>query len=56
MVEPAPIIVVDGILVLWDRALRERFDLEIFVDTAADIRLIRRLRQTSPNATERQSS
>jgi uridine kinase len=45
MVEPARIIVVDGILVFWDRALRERFDLKIFVDTAADIRLIRRLRR-----------
>lgn len=43
MVAPARIIVVDGILVLWDRALRERFDLKIFVDTAADIRFIRRL-------------
>ena len=45
VVEPARIIVVDGILVLWDRTLRERFDLKIFVDTAADIRLIRRLRR-----------
>lgn len=45
MVSPARIIVVDGILVLWDRALRERFDLKIFVDTAADIRFIRRLRR-----------
>ena len=43
MVPPARIIVVDGILVLWDRVLRERFDLKIFVDTAADIRFIRRL-------------
>ncbi len=42
-VSPAKIIVVDGILVLYDRTLRERFDLKIFVDTAADIRLIRRL-------------
>ena len=45
LVEPRRIIVVDGILVLWERALRERFDLKIFVDTAADIRLIRRLRR-----------
>jgi uridine kinase len=45
MVEPARIVVVDGILVLWDRALRDRFDLKIFVDTAADVRLIRRLRR-----------
>jgi len=44
-VQPNRIVVVDGILVLYDRALRERFDLKIFVDTAADIRLIRRLRR-----------
>ncbi len=42
-VHPNRIVVVDGILVLYDRALRERFDLKIFVDTAADVRLIRRL-------------
>ncbi len=42
-VAPKKIVVVDGILVLWDRALRERFDLKIFVDTAPDIRFIRRL-------------
>jgi uridine kinase len=45
MVTPSRIVVVDGILVLWDRALRERFDLKIFVDTAADLRLIRRLQR-----------
>jgi uridine kinase len=45
MVDPAKIVVVDGILVLWDRALRERFDLKIFIDTAPDIRLIRRLQR-----------
>ncbi len=44
-VEPKRIIVVDGILVLWDRQLRERFDLKIYVDTDADIRVIRRLRR-----------
>ncbi len=43
IVEPARIVVVDGILVLYDGALRERFDLKIFVDTAADVRFIRRL-------------
>jgi len=45
IVAPAKIVVVDGILVLWDRALRERFDLKIFIDTGADIRLIRRLQR-----------
>jgi uridine kinase len=44
-VHPAPIIVVEGILVLWEPALRARFDLKIFVDTDADLRLIRRLRR-----------
>jgi uridine kinase len=45
LVRPAPIIVVEGILVLWEPALRERFDLKVFVDTDADIRLIRRIRR-----------
>ncbi|MCH9837913.1 MAG: uridine kinase [Ilumatobacter sp.] len=44
-VSPNRIVVVDGILVLYDQALRARFDLKIFVDTAADIRLIRRLQR-----------
>jgi uridine kinase len=44
-VGPNPIVVVDGILVLYDRALRDRFDLKIFVDTPADVRLIRRLQR-----------
>ena len=43
--DPAPIVVVEGILVLWEPTLRERFDLKVFVDTDADIRLIRRLRR-----------
>ena len=42
---PARIVVVEGILVLWEPTLRERFDLKVFVDTDADIRLIRRLRR-----------
>ena len=43
MVAPGRIVVVEGILVLYDVPLRERFDLRIFVDADADIRLIRRL-------------
>ena len=39
------VIVVEGILVLWEPRLRERFDLKIYVDTPADERLIRRLRR-----------
>ncbi len=45
LVHPAPIVVVEGIHVLWEPTLRERFDLKVFVDTDADIRLIRRLRR-----------
>jgi uridine kinase len=45
VVKPAQIVVVEGILVLWEPTLRERFDLKVFVDTDADVRLIRRLRR-----------
>jgi uridine kinase len=42
---PAEVLIVEGILVLADERLRSLFDLSIFVDCAADIRLIRRLRR-----------
>jgi uridine kinase len=44
-VAPAPVIVVEGILVLADARLRAQMDLKIFVDTDADIRLMRRMRR-----------
>ena len=44
-VEPQPIILVEGILIFGDRALREMFDIKIFVDTDADLRFIRRLQR-----------
>lgn len=44
-VQPAPIVVLEGILVLWEPRLRARFDLRVFVDTDADLRLIRRLQR-----------
>ena len=43
MVRPARIVVIEGILVLYDQQLRDRFDLKVFIDTDADLRLIRRL-------------
>lgn len=43
LVHPARIVVVEGILVLYDTMLRDRFDLKVYVDTDADLRLIRRL-------------
>ena len=45
VVRPASIVVVEGILVLWEPTLRERFDLKVFIDTDADVRLIRRLQR-----------
>jgi uridine kinase len=42
-VEPRPLILVEGILVFVEKALRDLFDLKIFVDTDADLRFIRRL-------------
>jgi uridine kinase len=44
-VEPQPIILVEGILILADAQLRELFDIKIFVDTDPDIRFIRRLQR-----------
>ncbi|MCP4361946.1 MAG: uridine kinase [Chloroflexi bacterium] len=45
LVEPAPIILVDGILIFTKRRLRELMDIKIFVDTDADVRFIRRLQR-----------
>ena len=42
-IEPRPIIVIEGILVFVEPALRDLMDIKIFVDTDADIRFIRRL-------------
>ena len=44
-VEPTGVVVVEGILVLWEPDLRDRFDLKVFVDTPADLRFIRRLQR-----------
>ncbi len=43
LVQPAPIIVIEGILVLFEPALRDCMDLKVFVDADADVRFIRRL-------------
>jgi len=44
-VDPAPVVIVEGILVLVEPELRRMMDLKIFVDTDADIRLLRRLQR-----------
>ncbi len=45
LVEPSPIILVDGILIFTRRKLRELMDVKVYVDTDADVRFIRRLRR-----------
>ena len=44
-IEPKPVIIVEGILIFADEALRELMDVRIFVDTDADIRLCRRVKR-----------
>ena len=43
IVEPRPVIVLEGILLFNDEALRNMMDLKIFVDTDADERILRRI-------------
>ncbi len=44
-VEPARVILVEGILVFSEPKLRELFDVMLYVDTDADVRFIRRLQR-----------
>ena len=44
-VEPVPVVVVEGILVMADAALMEQVDLSIFIDVDEPTRLERRLRR-----------
>lgn len=42
-IEARPVIMVEGILIFAEQALRSLFDVKVFVDTDADLRFIRRL-------------
>lgn len=42
-VEPRPVVLVDGILVLAEPALRDRMDVKLYVDAPDDVRLMRRI-------------
>ncbi len=43
LVEPKKVIIVEGILIFENKELRELCDMKIFVDTDADVRIIRRI-------------
>jgi uridine kinase len=45
LVPPDPVVIIEGILVLSERELRDVMDLRIYVDAAADLRFIRRLQR-----------
>ena len=44
-IEPADIIILEGILVLSSEAIRDLMDIKVYVDTDDDIRFIRRLQR-----------
>lgn len=44
-VEPKPVIIIEGILVLENKELRDLMDAKVYVDTDADERLMRRIRR-----------
>jgi uridine kinase len=45
LIEPKPIVIIEGILIFVDARLLEQMDIKVFVDTPDDIRFIRRLRR-----------
>lgn len=42
-VEPKSVVIVEGILIFENKALRDAMDIKIFVDTDADTRILRRI-------------
>ncbi|CEH30273.1 uridine kinase [Aneurinibacillus migulanus] len=42
-IEPKDVIILEGILILEDERLRSMMDIKVFVDTDADVRIIRRM-------------
>lgn len=42
-VRPAKVIIVEGILIFAEETLRNMFDIKLFVDTDADVRILRRI-------------
>lgn len=45
MVQPRKVILVEGILIFENKALCDEMDIKIYVDTDADVRLIRRIKR-----------
>jgi len=45
LVKPAPLVILDGLMIFTEPKIRELLDLKIYVDTPHDIRFIRRLQR-----------
>lgn len=45
IVETRPIVIVEGILIFAEPEIRDRLDIKLFVDTDADVRILRRMRR-----------
>ena len=43
LIKPAKVIIVEGILILADKELCDQMDIRVFVDTDADVRILRRI-------------
>lgn len=44
-ITPRPVVLIEGIMIFADPALRERMAIKLFVDAASDLRFIRRLQR-----------
>src|SRR4051812_30452949 len=42
---PRPVVILEGILILAEEPLRRLMDIKLFIDTDADVRILRRLRR-----------
>jgi len=45
VIHPSKVIIVEGILIFAEKELREMMDIKIFVDTDADVRILRRIQR-----------
>ena len=45
LIEPVDVVIVEGILALEDNRLRDLMDIKVFVDTDADVRILRRMQR-----------
>jgi len=51
LILPSKVVIVEGILIFQDPTLREMLDIKIFVETDADVRILRRALRAAPCAT-----